>query len=1135
MTDSLSTVSKKLRSVATVVDDLADSVDAAIAAQATPPAEDPPAETPPVQDPPAGSPSPAGAPPPKQVPPQWPFPAPPKAGDPPPSTGPVVPVTVTDPPSGTPDPIDEPAPAPVDTGVPPATDPPAQTPPATDPIPPTSKIVRSARVPAAAGLTPDAYGAFVSMRPGYLPSHVSEATLAGLSLVENPRSSGEMTTNEPDTGYRRELGERAYAAQLFATTLDPRAKQHMYAEADLSATDFAVHDYIADVDGIPKPWLWSLGLPDNRYVHAYDGKAFVRVPDPLWNGGVHVDFAHQPEFLMDATCMAGIEGDEPRFLRYVDEMKWWASKIFFDLVENTPQYIQGTKCIFSSYRFQQRENGWNLGKMDNLLHVLEHFLPDDEWIPWLAQVIEENVRFNDGVHRTGDYDTTGPTWQPWGDAPIGAYKNPWGITRAGDAYDTPGCPTIAPWQQGFQSQIVARSYNRDHPSLSADFKALHKTHVVWLGNFWTLVLGAPDDPASYDYRRAVLYTLQTGRYNANGGIDFFQTPAEFYAQWSYLGTLPPDDRILRGNYSNEPAGFPTGFLDDCVPAICSCLDAGADQLRPGFERLKGTVQWRTQGGDLAFSWLDRGDRYDVDGPAPAATQPAPPAPTLPAPPPAPPTGIVALDLTLWRQVAPEGGFYLMPEEGLVAFGADDKFVVAAFDAGFKVQASNQLFGLDPDPNVVKALYVLATAAVAPTPDPLPTPIVPVAPSPTPIVVPAPVDDGSEDVDPKSWLSLVPEGAVGRIPFKNTLRQCLPDFLQGSAQNWLDIWPAFALIVDTDEIAGQNGGHTNGGGNMGATTYASLRKLTFEARNCAPAAKAEELMLRDGYPDEFGVHFAMHGYIGYYYNLFKRLLVLWTMYGDGRPIRTYDVTKKMGGGGTYYDRDHLEADLTYGGYGMALHFEKLKGAFVGDAVVSVYQPPQYAHKIAFVPDDMGPVRWGWPSDGDPQGDANRYNNPIDAFAAQSFAGDQDNLYAYLISMGNDNLNNGPAHDPILRVWSVDPTRADCNRSVDFPLVGLRRAIEPNRSGFVFVRGKGLCGIDKVSDTVAQGIQVIPGKNPMLDAPTWRVVYENLPASVNGVWGSHVAVDEINGVPAGGTYVHLNVDEQPLWLNWPSAAT
>ncbi len=238
---------------------------------------------------------------------------------------------------------------------------------------------RSATTPIGASmpLTRESYADLVKLSPGYPADAIPRATLDALSDHEQPGTPGEMVADEGGTGYRPEIGARAYAAQVWATTFDPKARIHMLAEADLSKRSFPIHDtFAAAGTAPPKPWLWSPGK--------YDGRPFQRIPDPLRSTGIHYDIAHAPAFVFDACMLMGFEHDQAKFDEYLTELKWTVGKTFFDMMENAPNYALGTKGIFNAQMGQQRAAAWALRNLDDLLLALETFVPNDEWLPWVA-------------------------------------------------------------------------------------------------------------------------------------------------------------------------------------------------------------------------------------------------------------------------------------------------------------------------------------------------------------------------------------------------------------------------------------------------------------------------------------------------------------------------------------------------------------------------------------------------------------------------------------------------------------------------------------------------------------------------------------------------------------------------------
>ena len=128
---------------------------------------------------------------------------------------------------------------------------------AADPQPPARAAPRStpsaaARVPAP--VTREAYEAITKLHPGY--HAVPENVLAALPASYPDGTPGEMTYYEPTTGYRDEIGIRAKSSQLWAISMDPRARANMIANAHASKW-FPIHFSAPGEPGKPvRPWLY---------------------------------------------------------------------------------------------------------------------------------------------------------------------------------------------------------------------------------------------------------------------------------------------------------------------------------------------------------------------------------------------------------------------------------------------------------------------------------------------------------------------------------------------------------------------------------------------------------------------------------------------------------------------------------------------------------------------------------------------------------------------------------------------------------------------------------------------------------------------------------------------------------------
>ncbi len=378
--------------------------------------------------------------------------------------------------------------------------------------------------------------------------------------------------------------------------------------------------------------------------------------------------------------------------------------------------------------------------------------------------------------------------------------------------------------------------------------------------------------------------------------------------------------------------------------------------------------------------------------------------------------------------------------------------------------------------------------------------------------------GADGKAPTTAAWVLPEGRFGPIPFRNTIREALPAFLKPHAQNVTEIWPGAAYIRNTHEIAQANGGHM--AVNMGAVVYANLDTLTYQARNKAPAEKAEQAMPGDGTPDEHGILKTMHGYNGYVYRDARwgfgpDLLVTWTFYGSGphyNPIGYYDVAKEFGGGDTFYKGARNRYFYTVGGYGVAVAVDFMKGFFFGDKVVSPYQTNadgSLAERFAFVKGDGSPPDTSW-------------QNPVDQYGSTCLTVVEDRK-----------LLVGVTKTPYLRILDLDPKSATFNKlatvAID-PPADLSQAeygaMEPDRAGFTWLAGKGIVGLHKLSTGETIGLQIRLGTRPMVDRATMKIVFRKVPSLVNGVFGSHVAVPD-----RGITFLNVGPDTPPLQFNWP----
>jgi hypothetical protein len=326
----------------------------------------------------------------------------------------------------------------------------------------------------------------------------------------------------------------------------------------------------------------------------------------------------------------GLEHNEAKFREYLVELRWWVSTVHFGM---QPNYRQGAKGIFNSYMGQVRATAWAFRNVDDLLLLHERMASfgfrmtdlDVAWMKWLATCVDANIRFNDGVFRTGDYPTDPAqgkpgSFEPYAGRPVGVYKNALGFTNGGNpAYGNgaDGKDLIqGMWQQGFQTHMLIRSLRRDHPSLSAATKAIHAQLAQWLARFPVGLCGAEGDAGGFDIRDADLYTTVIARIGADGRLVFPKTYAELFAL-QRLAPLPPPDHSMRHNGDpNQPTYYAGSFFDNVFPALSEAVEIHADGAAEAYARLERIRQFRDPGSDLAFAWTPSGKSL---GGAPAAT------------------------------------------------------------------------------------------------------------------------------------------------------------------------------------------------------------------------------------------------------------------------------------------------------------------------------------------------------------------------------------------------------------------------------------------------------------------------------------------------------------------------------------
>ena len=329
---------------------------------------------------------------------------------------------------------------------------------------------------------------------------------------------------------------------------------------------------------------------------------------------------------------------------------------------------------------------------------------------------------------------------------------------------------------------------------------------------------------------------------------------------------------------------------------------------------------------------------------------------------------------------------------------------------------------------------------------------------------APAAGATTRVDPVTWL--VDEGQAGTIPFRNTIRDALPDELKALAANYTDQWPDAAYLPASDEVATTNGGHQVY--NTGAVVYSSLRTLTHEARNRERAPTLEAAMPGDGMPNADGVLKTMHGYNGYVcrrarWGFGPDLFVTYTFYRDGggyNPLGFYRVDAAYGGADVAYRGAANRHLWALGNYPVAAEADCLKGFFVGDKEVSPYQAGPDGKPVptfAFVRGDLAPPDTSWP-------------NPVDQWASPALTVDEDRKL--LIAVAAKGLN----------IVDLDASRDSYRKLFRVALVGMPAGVECDRAGFTWLSGKGIVGVHRVDANEAIGLQIRLGADPLVDAAT-----------------------------------------------------
>jgi hypothetical protein len=126
--------------------------------------------------------------------------------------------------------------------------------------------------------------------------------------------------------------------------------------------------------------------------------------------------------------------------------------------------------------------------------------------------------------------------------------------------------------------------------------------------------------------------------------------------------------------------------------------------------------------------LGKGNKCVV-APTPTPTPVPDPVPT-PVPEPEPtPTPIPVVE---WKLCAPEGQTCYVVGIAPVRYGTTTQYIEAM--VGDKIECTNQRWGSDPAPNILKSCYTSGTVGVPPAPEPAPVPDpTPVEPTPSPSV------------------------------------------------------------------------------------------------------------------------------------------------------------------------------------------------------------------------------------------------------------------------------------------------------------------------------------------------------------------------------------------------------------------
>lgn len=477
---------------------------------------------------------------------------------------------------------------------------------APQPAAPVAKPVASdGAIRARQAFTREAYEAITKLHPGY--HAVPEAVLAALPASYPDGTPGEMTYYEPMTGYRDEIGIRAKSAQLWAISMDPRARANMIANARASRW-FPIHVSAPAEPGQPtRPWRYP-----HKSITSSTTNDLAVLPDTVGNPKIKVDIPHEPQFLFDFTLSMKLEGNAQEYAWGLNEMKYWVAYNYLKMVDNQRGF---TKGIFhpGSGAVTPRGSAW----MARSLFMLALVLPEnDEWRPWVIQSIEENILFLDGVFRTGDYDLKGPRGDlfGYGSWEKGAYRNDFGFMsphNAGYGVGTDGRTAyLGAFQSAFQAQVWLWGYRLGLP-LRPEVQKTFDTFTRWVAKFPIMMFGKTDDPASYDYRRAGPYALAVGKIGKDEqSVAFFKTPAEFFAANSVgLPPLPADDHSFRDG-AVEAGEFGGRWVDMMVPGLTMAVEIGVPGAADGYARLKASRQFKL-GGSWPFCYLPSGEYYDA--------------------------------------------------------------------------------------------------------------------------------------------------------------------------------------------------------------------------------------------------------------------------------------------------------------------------------------------------------------------------------------------------------------------------------------------------------------------------------------------------------------------------------------------